>query len=813
MRIAFLFLTIDNLYHNNIWKLFFNNATNYKIYAHSKYDSNLPQIKHKIPTKWGDISLVKATLLLMEESIKDNNDMYILLSDSTVPFRSYDYILKYLSDKQNYTSNIEFIKPNLYKMSQWWIFNKDTVKKILSLTSKYINDNRFNRTQLGAPDELYFATIMRENNIKSIEQNPTYLLFNDKYNEMKPKLIKLYNKFKKEKKNLSNLQIKKFENEYEKLWTIAKDSGKHPISYNKIMSIKMFDKPDLLFGRKFEKTSDIKKYLVKKNKFVGFKSVNNKEKYLVIIPSGKDTYHLYNKYSRMFTLAIIYYDEGDYEGSDADYIIKAKGPKWKLIQKALKQIPYEKYKYIWFPDDDLRISQYDVNELFKIVDKNNLELSQPSLLIPNESFEEIQNILKLTNKYNPILTDMYELRTKYPKYERIINKIIYRISHYHQLKQSNNIRETHFVEVQQPIMSVKILNELKKYIMSPIVEAGFGLDDIWNRVIKKKYIIDQISTEHMRDIGYLKYKKYEKDKITKQNLPKHFQIINKSPDEEKLEMLRYFKFIRSNLVIIPTGNSTYHDFTNYKERTFDICIIYYGEGKENYFKNQSDYFFKMKAPKWKLIKCILQKIDWKLYDYIWIPDDDLVINPCEIDKLFKVAKDNNLELSQPAVAIPNMPWENVQQILKLIKNKNNIITISDLFNLREKYPKKEKDINKILYRISYPDLIRKGNKIRKSEIIEIQMPLFSKTMLEKLYKYITDPIVETGFGLDILWNNKIKDKYVIDFIEVKHMRDTGFMKYEKYKKGKLNKKNVPEQYRNLINSPLSESNKLLKKYL
>lgn len=56
--IAFLFLIYDEINHEELWKLFFNNMENYNIYIHYKdykYSEYFDKykIKNCIPTAWG----------------------------------------------------------------------------------------------------------------------------------------------------------------------------------------------------------------------------------------------------------------------------------------------------------------------------------------------------------------------------------------------------------------------------------------------------------------------------------------------------------------------------------------------------------------------------------------------------------------------------------------------------------------------------------------------------------------------------------------------------------------------------------------
>lgn len=842
MRIAFLFLTVGELNHPKIWKKYFEDVDplSYKIYAHSKHPPKnsstlLKQISKSVQTKWGDISLVKATLFLLGEALNDDNDMYILLSESTVPFKSFSYLESYLSDQKSRMGVFQKVKDkdNLFKTSQWFIFNKETVKQILSLTSKYINDPQITTSSnLGAPDELYFATLIRKEGIPVIEEQTTYYRFQGiHFESIKEKLGQIYEKYRANREHLNQKDKNHFKKMHNELWEKLKAQSKHPITFNKISDSQLltFSRSNLLFGRKFEKSSNIGDYLCPNSTLTSLLHKSDHHPYLVIAPTGDNTVqrNFLNREKRNFDLALIYYnDDPEVEAlfkSSANYFMKEKGAKWQLVRKALKRIPYQQYKQIWIPDDDLEISVEDVNNLFKVADENNFNLSQPSLKIPKYDPKELQETLKLVAKEagKPVskvnIMDLYKTRTTHPKKAKIINKILYRISWYHLLKQGDRVRETHYVEVQCPMMSPEVINLLWKYINNDIVEAGFGLDDIWNQVIDKKYIIDQISVEHTRDIGYLKYSKYEKGKMNKSNLPNHFKIITKSPDQERSQLLRRFGYIKSNLVIVPTGNGTCFDFSkDMDKQQFDTCLIYYGQDEEyeDKFRKQSKYFFKLRGPKWFLIKTVLQKIEWRLYDYIWIPDDDLIISTEKINEMFLIAAENQLQLAQPAVSIPGLSWQEAQRVLNLAP-KDKLYDHGYLFELREKYPDEARTINKIVYRVSYPQFIRQSESqiIRESDKIEIQMPLLSKDTLKRLYNVITDPMVQTGFGIDIIWNEKIKDKRVIDYIEVEHTRDIGLIKVQKYKKGKLEFNDLPEQYKYSKNNPQVEERKMVKKYL
>lgn len=276
--------------------------------------------------------------------------------------------------------------------------------------------------------------------------------------------------------------------------------------------------------------------------------------------------------------------------------------------------------------------------------------------------------------------------------------------------------------------------------------------------------------------------------------------------------------MKKYLAIVCTGNKTYHNFSDKDKRNFDVCIIYFNEGNEDYFKSQSEYFFQRKSPKYKLIKEILPLIPWQKYKYILLPDDDLSISIENINELFETAHKLKLELCQPSILLPNINWKVLQDILSLLPNKELEYSNTPLFDIRKKYPEKQHAINRIIYGCSYPFLLKKYEDIEKVvrpvDLIEVQCPLLSRELLEKIYDILQDPLVVTGFGVDQVWSQRgfVENKYVIDYISAIHMNETNFRQYEEMLKGKREQKDVAEQYRNLSMNPIIEAEELMKKY-
>lgn len=97
-KIALLFLTIGNLYHEGHWQDFLkNNEQRYTLYIHSKepLSDTSPFKKHEIPAKlettWANT--MRAQIELLREALKDPaNEKFIFLSESTIPFLGFDTI-------------------------------------------------------------------------------------------------------------------------------------------------------------------------------------------------------------------------------------------------------------------------------------------------------------------------------------------------------------------------------------------------------------------------------------------------------------------------------------------------------------------------------------------------------------------------------------------------------------------------------------------------------------------------------------------------------------------------------------------------
>ena len=103
-KIAFCFLIYDSIQLEELWHIFFKNVdpNKYAIYIHYKTNKPLKyfenyKLKHCIDTKYCDVSIIHAHNLLFKKAFEEGCDKMISLSQSCIPFKSFDYIYDFLT--------------------------------------------------------------------------------------------------------------------------------------------------------------------------------------------------------------------------------------------------------------------------------------------------------------------------------------------------------------------------------------------------------------------------------------------------------------------------------------------------------------------------------------------------------------------------------------------------------------------------------------------------------------------------------------------------------------------------------------------
>jgi hypothetical protein len=168
-----------------------------------------------------------------------------------------------------------------------------------------------------------------------------------------------------------------------------------------------------------------------------------------------------------------------------------------------------------------------------------------------------------------------------------------------------------------------------------------------------------------------------------------------------------------NLVFTSAGNNT--EFDNLwigREQNYDIMVVYYGDEQERYdrYASKVDYILKRKGSKfqnfgfvYKNHKEIIDK-----YDRFFILDDDIIFKTKDINEMFKLSKQYNFWICGPTY-----------------KNTPDC-------------------------KISHPVTVSEsGNLFRYTDFIEVGVPLFNRTALDKLMEYYDNELI--GWGIDFLY--------------------------------------------------------------
>lgn len=204
--------------HNQIMRLINHLKTDFDLYVHIDKRNKLNiksfdnvNVYKEFKTYHGGVSLVIATLFLIEEAYKNNYDRYIFISGQDVPLKTNKEIINFFDANKNkeyisyesinnseamykemsfrlnsynfgklyrlifhrnireLLSNFPLIKrttpKNIYYGSQWWNLTNNAIKYILDYTKQNPNFlKRFNYTW--GSDEFYFQSILLNSEFK-----------------------------------------------------------------------------------------------------------------------------------------------------------------------------------------------------------------------------------------------------------------------------------------------------------------------------------------------------------------------------------------------------------------------------------------------------------------------------------------------------------------------------------------------------------------------------------------------------------------------------------------------------------------------
>ena len=182
--ISLLFIIIDQLPTEQIWRDWINNSDRIKIYIHAKHPARVKSkwiqehlVKSNLVPRWGSVELSKAMMLLLQNAISTPTDFYMYLSESCIPvYNSIDFFNKldtitqssfkyYNTPNNGYTNQKQFdplreIIPNecIYKTDQWVLLNKTNAKQLVEFERQYKLENIMRGVH--ASDEMWVASIL-----------------------------------------------------------------------------------------------------------------------------------------------------------------------------------------------------------------------------------------------------------------------------------------------------------------------------------------------------------------------------------------------------------------------------------------------------------------------------------------------------------------------------------------------------------------------------------------------------------------------------------------------------------------------------
>ena len=273
MKIAFLFLTIEDLNHEYLWKEYFKgNEKKYNIYCHPKEKNDVKSdwlkkyiINKNVETSWG--RTLNAIIELLKEALKNkDNEYFILLTESCVPVKSFTKFFNFLSKKKNKSfieelniskydkkgrlvNIVNIDKYNIIKHNASWVLSRHYVKKLL-----YKDDDIKNFLNVDSQDQFFLSLIYNKDNFVNYE------IVNIDWNyvlNFKKELEEIYY-------NLDEIhKKKKILYEYDELQEakkiVFKEVGKHPRTYYEVDEeiIKNLIESESFFARRFDKGSNI----------------------------------------------------------------------------------------------------------------------------------------------------------------------------------------------------------------------------------------------------------------------------------------------------------------------------------------------------------------------------------------------------------------------------------------------------------------------------------------------------------------------------------------------------------------------------
>ncbi|WP_345497991.1 DUF707 domain-containing protein [Nocardia callitridis] len=188
--------------------------------------------------------------------------------------------------------------------------------------------------------------------------------------------------------------------------------------------------------------------------------------------------------------------------------------------------------------------------------------------------------------------------------------------------------------------------------------------------------------------------------------------------------------MRRNLVIIRADYTSQHErwIVGPGDRNWDLIVGYPGDDPGD-FQSSHASFVHVEGPKWPALGRLAQNMADTIeqYDYIWIPNNDLMTDMASINTMFDICAEYELSLAQPALTEDSYVVHEITRV-------------------------------------------NRGQVLRYTNYVETMAPCFSGEFLSRCVPDLVATV--TGLGLESLWPTMLgeDDIAVIDAATVRNIK-------------------------------------------
>lgn len=195
--------------------------------------------------------------------------------------------------------------------------------------------------------------------------------------------------------------------------------------------------------------------------------------------------------------------------------------------------------------------------------------------------------------------------------------------------------------------------------------------------------------------------------------------------------------MKKNLVVVRAGKNSLHSRwldLRYAARSFETLISFYDAEAFEAFVPQEGVqaILHQTGGKWDNIQRCLSGLDLHAYQYVWLPDDDVLIDGASVNKMFELAGKHGLTICQPALT------------------RDSYFTFIGLIGA---------------------DPFR----VRYTNFVEVMAPCLHREVIAEVIDLFA--ISPSGFGLDRIWSRVSgagrERVAILDCVRMRHTRPVG----------------------------------------